>query len=243
MQMQEGVNPANGLGERSGPPEQHWVTERRRRPKKARAVTKNLLLEAEEGPERRQDGRREAGKAPTTVGLCPEKAPGGPERGPQGDQNGSSAAEWGERRKRERTKKHPELVFWLLEGPPGALWWRHRRPKKAPRRRPDGRGGPREAVRTAAESIRRVDDGRKSSQRCTGAPREAPGEAQKGQNRQHIICFTRFFACVDVRVHVSRKEVERHPERPKVGRRTVKISPGGPEEGSETGPVGSRRGL
>ena len=142
-----------------------------------------------------------------------------------------------------RGKKTFPVSFWPLEEAPGAPRGRPRRPEKAPRRRPDVRGGPREAVRTAAESIRRVDDGRKSPQRCTGAPREAPGEAREGQNRQNPMCFTMFFACWDFLVYVTRREVERHPERPKVALRTVKISPGGPQEAPQTGPVGSWRGL
>ena len=148
------------------------------------------------------------------------------------------------------------VSFLPLEEGLGAPRGRPRRPKKAPRRRSDvRRGGPREAVRTAAESIRRVEDGRQSPQRCTGAPREAQGVAREGQNRQRLRCFTRHFALVDSRVHVSRKEVERHPERPKVGRRTEdqprrarrgpRNWPGGLPERSLRGPgnVARERGV
>ena len=102
--------------------------------------------------------------------------------------------------------------------------------------------GPR-GFEDAAESIRRFQDGRKSPRRCTGAPREAQGEAREGQNRQNPMCFTMFFACLGFLIYLIRREVERHPERPKVALRTVKISPGGPQEAPKTGPVGSRRGL
>ena len=109
--------------------------------------------------------------------------------------------------------------------------------------RPDGPRWVREAVRTAAESIRWVQDGRKSPRRCTGAPREAQGEARRSQNRQNPMCFTMFFACRGFLVYLTHKVVERHPERPKVALRTVNISPGGPQEAPKTGPVRSRRGL
>ena len=82
----------------------------------------------------------------------------------------------------------------------------------------------------------------------------ARGDARELQKRRKekpekarivkLLCvFTMFFACRGFLVYVTRREVERHPERPKMALRTVKISPGGPQEAPKTGPVGSRRGL
>ena len=111
--------------------------------------------------------------------------------------------------------------------------------KRRQRRVPHGQGRLREVASTAAESIRKAPDGRKSSRRFRRAPKEAQRGPSQSQSRHNPMCFTRFCACQGFRAYVSRREVERHRKLAEVAVRMVKITPRGPQEALKTGPMGS----